>query len=269
MGISEAVQGLMELQRQRVIVEKNRIMQSNGLLSVVAVSLGYRTSLDPADRERLFEEAGRVIAAVHDGDQSHPYTAIILQSGKSIATLEEYDGDIKKKIERLAKRLPVAGWVTEPDQNGFGLRSLGVVVGECGDLSNYANPAKLWKRMGCAPHGFNGKTMMGATWKSGAHGKLPAEEWERFGYSPRRRSVAYVIGENLVRGNYVRGTAGDALCDTENTSAGPYRARYDAAKAAIQAAHPEYKKLRCHRHGMLLATKMLLKMLWRAWNQHR
>jgi hypothetical protein len=151
---------------------------------------------------------------------------------------------------------------------------LAIVVGECGDLANYANPAKLWRRMGCSPWVFNGKTLMGATWKSGKEGKLPASEWELFGYSPRRRSISYLIGEGILRQNgsqearkayEIGGVSYPArlarLC-------GPYRARYDYAKNACAENHPDYKPLRCHLHGMLLGTKLLIKNLWIEWNTH-
>jgi hypothetical protein len=124
------------------------------------------------------------------------------------------------------------------------LKSLGTIIGETGDLSLYANPAKVWKRLGLAP--FNGK--MPSTWRSGKEGKLSSEEWSAIGYSPRRRSVMYVIGESLVKQND-----------------GDYRKRYDEAKAAIAAAHPDYSKGRCHNHGMLLCVKRLVRDLWKQW----
>ena len=50
---------------------------------------------------------------------------------------------------------------------------------------------------------------------------------------------------------------------------GPYRAKYEWAKADAQARHPDWPKMRCHRHGMLLATKRLLKNLWTVWKHCR
>jgi hypothetical protein len=46
---------------------------------------------------------------------------------------------------------------------------------------------------------------------------------------------------------------------------GPYKARYDQAKATIAAAHSDYKPMRCHNHGHLLCGKLLLKHLWIEW----
>ena len=87
------------------------------------------------------------------------------------------------------------------------------------------------------------------------------------GYSPRRRSIAYLIGEGLVKQNFVSGGQGDGRLESESGSAGPYRSRYDQKKAEFAEKHPDYKPLRCHLHGMLLATKLLLKNLWIEWRR--
>ena len=143
------------------------------------------------------------------------------------------------------------------------------------------------------PYTYDGKTRMGATWRSGKEGKLPAEEWERFKYNPRRRSLSYLIGESLMKLN--AGDEGeideDGTVVTAARDAGPYRLRYDEAKSRAEANHPEWvacackgsrvgkkggkcsecmgkgkKMKRCHLHGMLCAAKMLLKNLWIEWH---
>src|SRR5581483_5974690 len=102
------------------------------------------------------------------------------------------------------------------------------------------------------------QTKMGSTWRFGSEGRLPAEAWSEAGYSPRRRSIAYLIGECLLKANYADKAAG---------TPGPYRAEYLRAKADFQARHPDYSALRCHRHGMLLAVKLLLLNLRREWRR--
>ena len=52
----------------------------------------------------------------------------------------------EKKLEKLAKQLPVWSWVE--NVRGVGPLSLAQMIGELGDLSGYSNPAKPWKRMG-------------------------------------------------------------------------------------------------------------------------
>jgi len=137
--------------------------------------------------------------------------------------------------------------------------------------------------MGCAPFESGGVMRMGARWKS-AKPSLSAAEWEEFGYCPRRRSIAFVFGENLVKQNTIAGDVnfetaaasasvgnggrgGEATDETETREAGPSRLRYDQTKAAKMALEDdEWPKIRCHRHGMLLAVKLLLRELWKTWN---
>jgi len=242
---------LQVLQRNRAIYLKSRNMIANRLQAIVAGAQGYHAGMTDAERKKAFKEAGEFIKAVAKGEVETPMRKLILVHLGSIDGLNAAKEDCERAMVKLAEQLPVAAWVDHPDRRGFGLLFLAIVVGETGDLANYANPAKVWRRMGCAPWSFEGQTRMGATWKGGKEGKLPKEEWGKFGYSPRRRSIAFLIGEGIVKQN----------------GEGPYRARYDEAKAKVKEGHPDYSDLRCHRHGMLLATKRLLLELWVKWNR--
>jgi len=246
-----AVPELQALQRQRSVIIKSRIMQANRLQSVVAGTLGYSSSMAEKDRLKKFQEASAVIKQIANDEISSPFSGVVKTTLIGIDAFDVMQKSLEKEMGKLAAKLPVAAWVALPEQRGFGMPSLAVIVGEVGDFANYANPGKVWRRMGCAPWTFEDKTLMGSTWRFGKEGKLPASEWEAFGYSPRRRSIAYLIGENLVKGN----------------REGPYRKRYDAKKQEFKAAHPDYSDLRCHRHGMLLAAKLLLKNLWIEWQK--
>jgi hypothetical protein len=253
---------LQNLQRQRAVVLKSRNMTVNRLQAIVAGTLGYYAGMPAKERPKKFVEAAQLIQAIEAGRADHPYASIVLVTMVGVNAFNASKDTLEKEMKKQAKLLPVAPWVEADDQRGFGVLFLAIVIGETGDLANYANPAKVWRRLSCAPYTFDGQTRMGATWKGGKEGKLPASEWEQFGYSPRRRSIAYLIGEGLVRQNCLKDK------DTEEVVwMGPYRARYDQAKAAFKANHPEYSDLRCHRHGMLLATKLLLKNLWVQWNR--
>jgi hypothetical protein len=219
----------------------------------------------------------------------------ILASSAPIESLRQLQTQLEKQMEGYAASLPVVEWVKKKEQAGFGLLSLGKVIGETGNLSNYSNPSKVWRRMGCMPWKFEGEGVkynphkMGSTWRGGKEGKLPASEWETFGYSPRRRCIAYQISDVLIKLNK-----------------SIYRARYVEAKVKAYTNHPEWdwkdcvacvgkgrvddrndvtdsnpvstsklcptcggtgkKTLRAHLHGMLLAVKKLLLNLWGEWN---
>jgi hypothetical protein len=279
MEVKEICEALQVEQRNRAAFLKSRIMLENRLTANVAGWLGYKPSDDEAERGKQWDAARSLIKQLEAGEHdAHPLLGLVLSSKHGSDGFGAMVKAIEKNTVKLAKQLPVAEWAQEVEQRGFGLQSLAVVVGECGDLSNYAGPAKVWKRMGCAPFESRGKTFMGATWRAGKQGSLSAEEWSQFGYSPRRRSIAFVIGENLIKQN----------------QEGPYRKRYDTVKADVLANRPDWTTcgackgsgksksgkaacgnckgtgsvaLRCHRHAMLLATKLLLKNLWIEWNR--
>lgn len=261
---------LQALQRMRVIAMKSRIMSANRLQAIIAGTLGYSSGMAEKDRQKKFKEASDLIKAVMKGEAHTPMESIIRATMIGIEALEAEQARHEKAMLELVKKLPVAAWVEKPEQRGFGLMGLAIIVGECGDLCNYSGPGragiyKLWRRMCLNPWTFDGKTAMGATWRSGREGKLPAEQWEQFGYSPRRRSIAYNIADPLLKLNG-RCEAGEGNYD-DVTAAGPYRLEYESAKASVAKSHPDYKPMRCHLHGMLLMTKLLLANLWREWKR--
>ncbi len=253
-------ESLRSAQRERVVLLGTRNKLANRLRAVVASKLGYHARLEPAERDRYFKEAEAVIDLVRSGQDAPFWNKLIRTSLDGIAAFDDLKGQHEEHMVEIAGGLPVALWVAQPEQRGFGLLFLAIVVGEAGDLGGYPGPMKLWRRMGCAPYSFGGKTLMGSTWKSGKEGKLPAEEWSLFGYSPRRRSIAYLVGDNLVKQNQRRDR------ETKEVAwVGPYRQRYDHAKTAYAARHPDARPARAHAHARLLAAKELLKRLWKAW----
>jgi hypothetical protein len=146
----------------------------------------------------------------------------------------------EKRLGRLAKQLPVYPWAASV--RGLGALSLAQIVAETGDLSLYANPAKVWKRMGLAvmPDGKRQRRVQG-------------DEAFMHGYSPQRRSLMYVVGENLVKLN----------------RDGPYRTYYLAEKERQRAKLPDAPPAHPHNRAMRHMTKRLLRDLWRAWRDHR
>jgi len=138
---------------------------------------------------------------------------------------------LDKERRKLAKDLPALAWVESV--RGFGVGVFCDVVGECGDLSNYPNHRHLWKRMGLGL--VDGQTQ-----------KAMQSDAEKSGYNKRRRSIAYVLSENLMK-----------------LGSPNYRPIYDGEKQKkLEAGQP---KLRAHLHGLRLTAKAALRDLWRAW----
>lgn len=287
---------IRELQRVRVVTQKSRIKISNRMIANVASAYGYNAGMDEKEIARRMSDAKVVIRDVQAGKRIETETPvdmapIIHATTHSFAGFHATEKVFEKSMENLAKQLPVAKWLQLTDQRGFGLLSLAIIIGECGDLSNYDNPGKLWKRMGCAPIESGGKMRMPSAWRQRKkeNGGLTSAEWENEGYCPRRRSVMFVISESLMKGNGAREPT-----ETRGAMpAGPYARRYATKKAEVIARNdpewtPECKPckgsgdaksggecskcsgrgfmvMRPHLHGMLLMGKRLLRELWTEW----
>jgi hypothetical protein len=262
-------------------------MVYNRTVSLIATSRDDYSTLDTKEkRDKAFSNAKGYLkpflskdfdakrnSIIDAYDQSEPAFDIVDEMSSVLRSFTKSQDEVIKKMLPLVRSLRVYDWVCRPEQSGFGEKSLGRIIGECGDLENYANPAKVWARMGCAPYTYGDQTQMGSTWKKGVIGKLSAEAWTDYGYCPRRRSVMYVITDTMLKNNK-----------------SVYRKRYLDAKYKAWKAHPEWEWKKCdeegcgedcpkclgsgvkcmhaHLHGMLLMGKLLLKNLWLEWNDY-
>lgn len=146
---------------------------------------------------------------------------------------------IEKRLRKLAASLPVYPWVKSV--RGFGELNLAAIVGEAGEIGTYRGPACLWKRMGLAVIG------------GGRQRKIAdAEQALIHGYNPNRRSVAYLLGETLIKVN----------------ANGEFKMLYDTRKAYELAREDEGKpKSLAHAHNRAarVMTKRALQRLWVEW----
>jgi hypothetical protein len=158
-----------------------------------------------------------------------------------LKSLQDAQKPYDKAIEKLAKQLPVYPWAEAV--RGCGPLMLGLIIGETGDLANYANPAKIWKRMGLAvmPDGKRQRRVTG-------------EEAIEHGYNAQRRSLMFNLGDCFIK------VGGD----------GPYRALYDQRKALELERLPADAKGRqgwAHARASRYVQKRFLVHLWEAWRQ--
>jgi hypothetical protein len=163
------------------------------------------------------------------------------------------------EMERLAALLPVASWF---NANVFSSSfvSLAVIIAETGDLSGYANPGKVWKRMGLA--------VMNGVRQGGLRKTASKDEWIAHGYSAKRRSFMFVIGDVLVKKQgYLR----------EVYLGEKQKQRTKAVAAGLTVAPaakiPEKRKAEfisdghIHKMSQRYMEKRLLKNLWQAWRR--
>lgn len=145
---------------------------------------------------------------------------------------------VEKRFESEAKKLALL----EQLPRGMAALSLGKLIGECGELSNYSTPAKLWRRMGMAPY----KGRSAEQWRM--RGGLSAAEWSEYGYSARRRSLMFTIGTFVMM--------------AKNQE---YTALYAARKEYEQSKEPGAKPIVWHKRAKRYMEKRLLLNLWKAW----
>lgn len=153
------------------------------------------------------------------------------------------------EMTRLAMLLPVWPWAKAIA--GFGALGLAQIIAECGDLSKYSDPAKVWARMGLGRYRREDGEWERQQKAAGQNGVLAQ-------YNPRRRSLMYCIGECIVK-------QGDV-----------YRALYLERKT-YEATKPACGTYKCkgdhctpghaHNRAKRYMEKRLLRDLWREWKK--
>ena len=234
---------LRELHAMRQIAIRMRNRIDNAARAYVRRRLGWRWDQTEKERGRICRQAERIVSAIYkgkppkEGDES-PYAEtlpFVMQNHAARTVYEKYAKTLAKHMEPLARELPVWPWAEAVQ--GFAALGLAQIVGECGDLANYANPAKLWKRMGVG-------LVAGERQRKVADKELAIA----MGYNPARRAVLFVIGRSLVMGNQ-----------------DGYKTLYDTRKAMELKRDPEMSKGHADRRAQRYMEKRLLRDLWRAW----
>lgn len=237
----EDVLQLRELQAQRETVVRQMTRLTNGAKAMARRALGWQPDLEDEGREKLNRMASKLIKDIEKGNPSDPehvkaataIAGLVLSTLQARSVLADFRKKLEKRMVALAEQLPVWLWVK--DIRGCGALGLAQIIGEAGDLSGYANPAKLWKRFGLAPK------------ESYAMVKLDGEVGHTV--PRRRRSVMWSIGDALIKAN------GD----------GSYKTLYDKRKAYEHERDPEMSKMYAHRRAQRYMEKRLLRDLWQAW----
>lgn len=196
-----------------------------------------------------FAAAKEYIAAAL-ADDSHEMHAMLLANELAKELFETQRKAREKEMIRLVKLLPIYPWAKAI--NGIGEFGLAQIIGECGDLANYATVSKLWKRLGLAV--IEGH-------RQGSPGKgASSETWIEHGYKAARRSIVWNIGQSLFKAQSARTNKETGEITRE---AGPYRLIYDARKL--------YERPRvesdghAHNRATRYMEKMLIADLWSAW----
>jgi hypothetical protein len=237
-GIGTLIPDIRFWHRQRCYAMEQRKRIDLALGSYLRVALGWSLALPEEERKAISAAA----EALDENDDLFGPT--IGASRGARAPFEKIENDATKALTVLAQQLPV--WLAfGVPIRGFGAASLAVIIGECGDLSNYSTVAKVWKRMGLA--------VLDGVRQGGLPKGASKEDWIVHGYSAVRRSRMWNIGDAIIKGN----------------RDGEYRKLYLARKDMELARDPEMSPMKAHRRAQRYMEKRLLKHLWQAWRKAR
>jgi hypothetical protein len=133
-----------------------------------------------------------------------------------------------------------------------------------GDLSLYANVAKVWKRLGYAPYkGKAGSSWKRPTWRNG-DAALTADEWIENSFSGKRYSLMHVISVWLKKKQWIGAARTEDGVGRPN---GVYGEVYARRRARTAATHPDWSKRHSHMDALRVMMKEVLKNLWLEWNE--
>jgi hypothetical protein len=282
--LAETIAQIRAAHRERVFWMKQRKRSDLALGSYLRSALGWRMDKPQAERtaiaaqaqdilkagERHLRASRRAIAAAGKGkpialpemdEVLRPYVHIVVPNIEMRTKLDELEATATRQMTRLARSLPVYQWAE--GVRGFGALGLAIIVGEAGDLGGYANPGKLWKRMGVAV--IDG-LRQGAV-PVGLSQEARKNAWIERKYSPVRRSRLYTVGTALLMsGNEEYRTV---YLDRKGYEVA--KAEADGLKVVPAAKIPArgkdaYRSLgHIDQRSRRYTEKRLLRNLWQAW----
>jgi hypothetical protein len=253
-GSGDPINDITLLYRDYSFAQEQRKRMDLALGAYLRRALGWQKDMPEKERNAIAKEAA-AIAKDADGTR---FEAMVNANNQGRLSFDAVEASALKTMTKLAVTLPVwESW--GKDIRGFGAKSLAVIVAEAGDLSNYSNVSKLWKRMGLA--------VMGDVRQGGLAKGAGADAWIEHGYSPKRRSQIWNIGDAMIKAQ-VRKVNDDAGDDTgERMALGAYGHAYLDRKAYELARDPDMQPIKAHRRAQRYMEKRLLKHLWQAWRR--
>lgn len=224
----------------------------------------WHPDLTADEREKNNKAVERIIKAARQGEGD----PMLVELVKNTDRAREPSDAIRKKSEKemiaLAQQLPVHSWID--GLHGVGTLGLATILGEAysihhhGGLDQYANPEKLWKRLGFAPYdGLAGSTWKRESWRPRA---LTKDEWIANPFSGARYAQVIIVGTFLVNHQWIAANKNDDGVGRPN---GRYGEIYGARRARTAVTHPDWTKGHSRKDAIRVATKQFLVDLWNAW----
>lgn len=253
-------------------IERVRIANDNRLRQLV------RTETDSDGEERGFGL-----------DPDHPD---VMRLGVMIETLKKVEHEATLELQRKMRKHPLGDWVKA--QRGVGLKQGARLLAAIGDP--YINSAKgqprtvsaLWAYCGLhvllggqGPDEIHGSTAAGDQHRDtdqvrhDAHSIVVGvaakrRKGERANWSTKAKMRAHLVAESCIKQLDQQCRDGHCGIDAQNGSAAPacacspYRVAYDKRRAHTALTRPEWTDGHSHNDALRVASKEILKDLWRA-----
>jgi hypothetical protein len=248
------------LHRQRRFVLKVQQKLDRSLESFLRINAtDWNPNADEADREKANREVKELIKRIRAG-ASHELAVAVHTADRARQPADEMRSAAEKAMEQAAKDLPVYSWIESI--RGAGALGLATIVAEAGDLANYANPAKLWKRLGFAPYdGHAGSTWKRKTWRPRI---LTDDEWIENPFSGERYALMHQIATWLVNAQWTGAAKSE---NGEGRPNGRYGEVYAARRQRTIETHPDWTDGHRRKDALRIAMKAFLADLWSEWNK--
>lgn len=256
----ETIALIRGLHRQRRFAMKVQQKLDRSLESFLRINAtDWNPNAEEKDREKANRQVKEIIDRIRSGE-AHQFADEVLMVDEARKPTDDKRAAAEKAMEKAAKELPVYPWVEAI--RGAGALGLATIVAECGDLSNYATPAKLWKRLGYAPYdGHAGSTWKRDSWRPRA---LSKDEWIENPFSGERYALMAQIVTWLVNAQWV----GAKKSDTgEGKPNGPYGEIYAKRRTHTKETHPDWSDGHRRKDALRVTMKKFLLDLWTEWNR--
>jgi hypothetical protein len=289
-ALAGTINDLVDAQRQRIFCMTQKMRSERAMESFLASIIGFPEDAKEKERKAVFEQAKVFRLAVEKGgeNQTHrdaqtlavlsPYSILVKTSAETRKPWVDLLNASERKIADRVKALPVYEFMKSV--KGFGEVGLGALVAEAGrGFGEFRTVSALWKRMGVAVIDGDRQRKHKDKVKAEAHG-----------YSPRRRSQLWQVMDSLFKHQW----RGDKDQDGKNPkltgkpvavpahATGPYGEVYaqrlahtlprilateDLPATIGERFNPErWTAKRCDNDARRVASKALLRDLWRVWN---
>jgi hypothetical protein len=264
-SIEETCGAIVALQRARRFAIKSQQRSDRAVESFLAPMLGYRFGMGKQEALAIWKQAGAARRAIEKGDPTirlapevEACRPVVELAYGGRAPWDRHRKTVEEQMQALGALLPPAPFVA--GVRGFSTLGLAIVIGETGDLSNYATKERVWKRLGLAVIGGDRQRKKTDPAAAAAHG-----------YSPQRRAEMWALTDSMFRHQWAGDRDADGKAPLKSGkpvavpahAVGPYGEVYGRRRA--HTAGREWTKSHAHDDARRVMCKALIEDLWRVW----